>query len=55
MEEIKNEFERFEKFKAFTPVRRSELPPGVKLITTTWAFKRKANGVRRGRLNARGF
>ena len=55
MEEIRNEFERFEKFKAFTPVRRSELPPGVKPITTTWAFKRKANGVRRGRLNARGF
>jgi hypothetical protein len=30
------------------------MPPGVKPIST-WAFKRKANGVRRGRLNARGY
>ena len=53
--EIKNEFDRFEKFNVFTPVKRSEMPPDVKPISTTWAFKRKANGVRRGRLNARGY
>jgi hypothetical protein len=52
---IKNEFKRFETFNVFTTVKRSEMPPGVKPISTTWAFKRKANGVRRGRLNARGY
>jgi hypothetical protein len=54
-DEIQNEFERFEKFDVFTPIKRSDMPPGVKPISTTWAFKRKANGVRRGRLNARGY
>jgi hypothetical protein len=39
---IKNEFKRFETFNVFTTVKRSEMPPGVKPISTTWAFKRKA-------------
>ena len=55
IDEIMKEYERFQKFGVFTPVKRSDLPTGIKPISTTWAFKRKANGVRRGRLNARGF
>jgi hypothetical protein len=53
--EIKAEFERFEKYKVFKPVLRSDLPDGEKVLTTTWAFKHKANGAQRGRLNARGY
>jgi hypothetical protein len=53
--EIEAEFERFEKYNVFKPVPRSDLPDGEKVLTTTWAFKHKANGSRRGRLNARGY
>jgi hypothetical protein len=51
--EIEAEFERFEKYNVFKPVPRNDLPDGEKVLTTTWAFKHKANGSRRGRLNAR--
>jgi hypothetical protein len=53
--EIEAELERFEKYKVFKPVPRRDLPDGEKVLTTTWAFKHKANGSRRGRLNARGY
>jgi predicted DNA-binding antitoxin AbrB/MazE fold protein len=52
--EIKAEFEQFEKYNVFKPVPRIDLPNGEKVLTTTWAFKHKANGTGRGRLNARG-
>ena len=41
--------------RVFQEVNRSELPQGVKPIDSTWALKKKSNGVRRGRLTARGF
>jgi hypothetical protein len=53
--EIEAEFEPFKKYNVFKPVPRSNLPDGEKVLTTTWAFKHKANGSRRGRLNARGY
>ena len=31
------------------------MPEGAKIITSTWAMKKKANGTFRARLNARGF
>jgi hypothetical protein len=54
-DEVRNEKERFDKFKALTPVLRSEVPAGAKIMTTTWAMKKKTNGKLRGRLNARGY
>ena len=54
-EEIKNEYERFKKFNVVTVVPRSELPKSAKVMSTTWAMKKKTNGKRRGRLNARGY
>ena len=36
-------------------VPRSTIPKGLKVITSTWAFKMKSNGDHRGRLNARGY
>jgi Reverse transcriptase (RNA-dependent DNA polymerase) len=43
------------KHKVFVPVRKESLPPGTKLIDSTWAMKKKANGTHRARLAARGF
>ena len=43
------------KNKVFKAVERSSLPPGTKVINSTWACKKKSNGTLRGRLNARGF
>ena len=31
------------------------MPKGSKIMTTTWAMKKKTNGKLRGRLNARGY
>ena len=39
----------------FEEVPRSKVPPGAKILSTTWAMKQKANGVKRARMNARGF
>jgi hypothetical protein len=52
---VEEEHERMMKFKVFKPVKRSELPDGAKVLSTTWAMKKKSNGTFRARLNARGF
>ena len=39
----------------FTPVPKHMIPPGTKVLTSTWAMKKKASGKRRARINARGF
>jgi hypothetical protein len=54
VQEIKKEYERFEKFGVFTPVSKKDVPKDAKVMTTTWAMKKKTNGKLRGRLNARG-
>eukprot|EP00984_Skeletonema_dohrnii_P009430 scaffold3616_cov97-Skeletonema_dohrnii-CCMP3373.AAC.1 len=53
--EVKNEKNRFDTYNALTPVKRNEVPNGTKIMTSTWAMKRKSNGKLRGRLNLRGF
>ena len=53
--EIDNEHDRMVKNSVFEPVKRKNLPPGMKVIDSTWACKKKSNGTLRGRLNARGF
>jgi hypothetical protein len=45
---IKAEFNRFEKYGVLKPVWRGDLPGGKKVLTTTWAFKHKANGTQGG-------
>ena len=39
----------------FEAVDKENIPPGTKVIDSTWACKLKSNGRKRGRLNARGF
>ena len=53
--EVRNEKAWCNKCDALTPIKRSDLPPGTKLLTTTWAMKKKSNGKFHGRLNLRGF
>jgi len=35
--------------------KTTDIPNNVKLITLTWAMKKKSNGIFRARVNARGF
>ena len=51
-EEVTKEKERFDKFNGLTPVPRSQMPKGTKLMRATWAMKKKLSGKLRGRLNA---
>ena len=39
----------------WTPRILKDVPAGAKVITSTWAMKKKANGTYRARLNVRGF
>ena len=55
IKEVRNEKRRFDKYNAFTAKKRSEVPQGVKIMSTVWAMKKKSNGKLRGRLNLRGF
>ena len=54
-EEVKNEHNRMVKHKVWKGVPRSAVPKGAKILTSTWAMKKKSNGKLRGRINARGF
>jgi len=49
------EQDRFVKHKAVKSVPRSSVPAGTRIMTSTWACKKKSNGVYRARLNLRGF
>jgi hypothetical protein len=52
---VKEEFDRMNKHGVFEVVKASVVPKGAKVLTSTWAMKKKANGTFRARLNARGY
>ena len=52
---VEEELQRMLKSKVFKAVPKSKVPPGAKILTLTWAMKKKANGTYRARINARGF
>jgi hypothetical protein len=52
---IKMEHEKMLKYNVFKVIHRDEVPIGTKFIDFTWAMKKKASGVFRARLAARGF
>jgi hypothetical protein len=52
---VKEEHDRMVKCKAWVAVPIESVPKGEKIITSTWAMKKKLNGTFRARLNARGF
>ena len=55
MHEIDVEDDRMNKYEVWDPVPIDEVPSGTKPLTSTWVFKKKSSGRRRGRLNAHGF
>ncbi len=46
--EIDNEHERMVRDEVWEAVEKTDLPSDAKVITTTWACKKKANGTLRG-------
>jgi hypothetical protein len=52
---VEEEHECMMKHKVWEPVPIEELPKDSKVLTSTWAMKKKANGTFRARLNARGY
>ena len=56
IEAVKDEYENLRHYKVFEPVSKDDLPKDAKILTSTWAMKKKeASGRYRARLNARGF
>eukprot|EP00957_Ditylum_brightwellii_P023208 1751295-Ditylum_brightwellii.AAC.1 len=54
-EAVKEEYGCMEKRKVFKPVPRTKLPMSAKLMTSTWAMKKKENDTYQARLNACGY
>jgi hypothetical protein len=52
---VDEEHERRQKHRVWEPVPFKELPKGSKVLTSTWAMKKKANGTYQARMNARGY
>jgi Reverse transcriptase (RNA-dependent DNA polymerase) len=55
LEAVEIEHDRMIKNQVWTPVCMSKIGKDDKLMTTTWAMKKKANGTFGCRLNARGY
>jgi hypothetical protein len=52
---VKEEYERMVENGVWTPVQKSEVSNEARILTSTWAMKKKSNGTFRTRLNGRGF
>jgi hypothetical protein len=52
---LDEEHERMLKHNVSKPVLRKDVPEGAKILTSTWAMKKKANGTYCARMNARGY
>ena len=52
---VKEEYDSFVKHKVFKPVKRKDVPKYAKVMTTTWAMKKKSSGRYRARCNMRGY
>jgi hypothetical protein len=52
---VKEEYERMVENVVWTPVQNSDVASDAKIITSTWAMKKKSNSTFRARLNGRGF
>jgi acetoin utilization deacetylase AcuC-like enzyme len=50
-----DEYQRMVKYKVFKEVHKTDLPKDAKILSSTWAMKKKANGTKRARINARSY
>lgn len=55
VESVKDEKFRMDNNEVFEETLIDNVPKDAKILTSTWAMKKKANGTYRARLNARGF
>src|SRR5687767_15823172 len=55
MKAVTTEHDKFTKYKVWEPVNREDVPKDAKVLTTTWAIKKKSNGTFRARMKARGL
>ena len=55
LQAIGEEYQRMVSKQVWEPVRREKVPGSAKILTTTWAMKKKSNGTFCARLNARGY
>ena len=54
-EAVKKEKKSFKKHKVFKLVKRKDVPKDTKIVTSTWAMKKKASGKYRACCNMRGY
>jgi Reverse transcriptase (RNA-dependent DNA polymerase) len=52
---VDEEHSHMEKYKVFKAVKKNSLPKKAKVLSSTWAMKKKANGAFHARVPARGF
>jgi hypothetical protein len=52
---IEEEHKQMLDHEVFQTIPRDDVPRGSKILTSTWAMKKKSNGVYGARLNARGY
>jgi hypothetical protein len=52
---VEEEHRKFEKYGVLKAVKIEDVPKSAKVMTTTWAMKKKASGKYRARVNARGY
>ena len=52
---VKEEYDRLVQHKVFKLVPKSLVPKKAKILSSTWAMKKKSNGKFRARVNARGY
>ena len=52
---VDDEHQRFVDQDVFETIAREDVPSGAKIMSSTWAMKKKSNGTFRARLNARGY
>ena len=43
------------KHKVFKVIPKDKVPKGAKILSSTWAIEKKANGILRAQVNAQGF
>jgi hypothetical protein len=52
---VEDEHKRMLKHNVWNPVPKEDVPDGAKILTFTWAMKKKAIGMYHARMNARGY
>jgi hypothetical protein len=55
MKAIEEEHQKMVDYNVWQVVQPGDVPPNSKILTSTWAMKKKANGKYRARINARGY